>query len=107
MVSGIAGIAEVSVEGGLSSVTTTSTAATHTHDFVWAVRVSKITKGLFDKKWSQKTYSKGATFDMKQSETDIQRILSGEGLASSEILTIEASEAGLEQIVVPVDANVD
>ncbi|KAH7460576.1 hypothetical protein FOMA001_g19521 [Fusarium oxysporum f. sp. matthiolae] len=104
---GVAGFADVSVEGISSSATSTSTAAKHTHDFVWAVRLSKITKGLFDKKWSQKTYSKGATFDMKKSETDIESILSDEGLAPSEILTVGADEAGLEHIVVPVDANAD
>ncbi|KAM0550338.1 hypothetical protein ACHAPJ_009009 [Fusarium lateritium] len=100
---GVAGIAEVSVEGSFSSTTSTSTAANHTHDFVWAVRLSKITKGLFDNKWSKKAYSKGATFDMKESETDIQSILSGEGLTTTEVLTVEADEAGLDHIVVPVD----
>ncbi|KAF4447233.1 hypothetical protein F53441_9220 [Fusarium austroafricanum] len=96
---GVAGIAEVSVEGGFSSTTSTSTAAKHTHDFVWAVRLSKITKGLFDKKWSKKTYSRGATFDMKESETDIQTMLSDEGLMTTEVLTVEADEAGLEHIL--------
>lgn len=102
--SGIGGVAEVSVDTGFSSTTSTSTAAKQTHDFVWAVRLSKITKGLFDKKWSKKTYSRGATFSMKEYETDIESRLSEECLTTTQLLTIEADETGPEHIVVPVDA---
>ncbi|KAF5963527.1 hypothetical protein FCOIX_13805 [Fusarium coicis] len=102
---GVAGIAEASVEGGFSSETSSSIAAKHTHDFVWAVRLSKITKGLFDKKWSKKTYSRGATFGMKQSETDIESTLADEGATISEVLTIDADEDGPEHIVLPVDVT--
>ncbi|KAI8687183.1 hypothetical protein LRP88_13441 [Fusarium phalaenopsidis] len=105
---GVAGIAEASVQGGFSSATSTSTSAKNTHDFVWAVRLSKITKGLFDKKWSRKTYSKGATFDMKETETHahIQSILLDEGLADSEVFMIDDDddEAGLRNIVIPVQS---
>ncbi|KAJ4137973.1 hypothetical protein NW754_000377 [Fusarium falciforme] len=102
---GVAGIAELSVQGGFSSATSTSTSAKNTHDFVWAVRLSKITKGLFDKKWSRKTYSKGATFDMKETDTHahIESILLDEGLADSEVFMIDDDddEAGLGNIVIP------
>ncbi|KAG4263048.1 hypothetical protein FPRO04_13285 [Fusarium proliferatum] len=101
---GIGGVAEVSVDTGFSSTTSTSTAAKQTHDFVWAVRLSKITKGLFDKKWSKKTYSRGAAFSMKEYETDIESRLSEECLTTTQLLTIEADETGPEHIVVPVDA---
>ncbi|KAM6533250.1 hypothetical protein FALCPG4_006258 [Fusarium falciforme] len=102
---GVAGIAELSVQGGFSSATSTSTSAKNTHDFVWAVRLSKITKGLFDKKWSRKTYSKGATFDMKETDTHahIESILLDEGLTDSEVFMIDDDddEAGLGNIVIP------
>ncbi|KAF5966270.1 hypothetical protein FBULB1_11734 [Fusarium bulbicola] len=102
---GIAGIAEISVDSSFSSTTSTSTAAKHTHDFVWAVRLSKITKGLFDKKWSKKTYSRGATFNMKDTGTDIESMLCEEGLTTTQLLTIEADETGPEHFVVPVDTT--
>lgn len=106
LTSGVIGIAEVSVQGGFSLATSTSTSAKNTHDFVWAVRLSKITKGLFDKKWSKKTYSKGATFDMKESDTHIESVLLDEGLENSEVFIID-DEAGLGNIVVPEDAIVN
>ncbi|KAJ4315181.1 hypothetical protein N0V84_008515 [Fusarium piperis] len=103
---GLTGIAEVSAQGGFSSTTSISTSAKNTHDFVWAVRLSKITKGLFDKKWSKKTYSKGATFDMRQSDPHIESVLLDEGLENSEVFIID-DEAGLGNIVVPEDAIVN
>ncbi|KAH7275682.1 hypothetical protein MRS44_006123 [Fusarium solani] len=100
---GVAGIAEVSVQGGFSSATSTSTSAKNTHDFVWAVRLSKITKGLFDKKWSKKTYSQGATFDMEERGRSIESILLDEGLEDSEVFMMDNDddEAGLGNIVIP------
>ncbi|RSL85897.1 hypothetical protein CDV31_016488 [Fusarium ambrosium] len=96
---GVTGIAEVSVQGGFSSSTSTSTSAKNTHDFIWAVRLLKITKGLFDKKWSPKTYTKGATFDMNERAKDIESILLEEGLEDSEVfMTVDDDEA---DIVIP------
>ncbi|KAL2692042.1 hypothetical protein Neosp_002445 [[Neocosmospora] mangrovei] len=99
---GVAGIAEASVQGGFSSGTSTSTSAKNTHDFVWAVRLSKISKGLFDKKWQKKTYSEGATFDMEERGRSIESMLLDEGLEDSELFMIDDDdEAGLGNIVVP------
>lgn len=99
-VSGVAGIAEASVQGGFSSATSTSTSAKNTHDFIWAVRLSKITKGLFDKKWSKKTFSEGATFDMQERGRSIESILLDEGLEDSEVFMIDG-EPDLGHIVIP------
>ena len=65
------------------------------------MRLSKITKGLFDKKWSKKTYSQGATFDMEERGRSIESILLDEGLADSEVLMIEDGEPDLGHIVIP------
>lgn len=65
------------------------------------MRLSKITKGLFDKKWSKKTYSQGATFDMEERGRSIESILLDEGLAVSEVLMIEDGEPDLGHIVIP------
>lgn len=77
--------------------------ATYAHDFVWAVRLSKITKGFFDKVWTQKTFSKGATFNMNEgpeSVENIKHILLDEGLRSNEVYAIDSEEGGDEIIVV-------
>ncbi|KPM38486.1 hypothetical protein AK830_g8088 [Neonectria ditissima] len=100
---GVTSIAEASIEGGISSGTSVSMSTEYTHDFVWAVRLSKITKGLFDKKWSQKTFSKGATFDMSEgsgSKEDLEAALSDEGLLNSQVLSVDSSEGGHEVFVI-------
>ncbi|EEU40416.1 uncharacterized protein NECHADRAFT_76657 [Fusarium vanettenii 77-13-4] len=106
---GVAGIAEASVQGGFSSGTSTSTSAKNTHDFVWAVRLSKITKGLFDKKWSNKTFSEGATFNMEKRGRSIESILLDEGLEDCEVFMMENDddEVSLGNIVVPPSAIVN
>jgi hypothetical protein len=43
---------------------------THTNDFVWAVRLAKIHKGIFHKDWSVSTYTKRATFGAGEDEID-------------------------------------
>ena len=67
------------------------------------MRLSKITKGLFDKKWSKKTYSQGATFDMEERGRSIESILLDEGLEDSEVFMMENDddEANLGNIVIP------
>lgn len=87
------------MQGGVSSSTSISTSAKNTHDFIWAVRLLKITKGLFDKKWSPKTYTKGATFDMKERAQDIESILLEEGLEDSEVFMTDDHDGG--DIVIP------
>lgn len=97
---GILGITDVSIESSVTSATSTSTSASNSHDFVWAVRLSKITKGLFDKNWSRKTYAKGAVFGMKEKESDFKTVFADEGLTTSEVFTIGGNEDGMEYLVV-------
>ncbi|KAL6412127.1 hypothetical protein AUP68_04510 [Ilyonectria robusta] len=100
---GVAGITEVTIDGGLSSGQSVSISATYAHDFVWAVRLSKITKGFFDKVWTQKTFSKGATFNMDEGPEgveNIKNILLDEGLPSNEVYAIDSEEEGDEIIIV-------
>ncbi|PHH68808.1 hypothetical protein CDD82_262 [Ophiocordyceps australis] len=84
--------------GGVSSDKSTSISVKYVNDFVWALRLSKITKGLIDKTWSHKTYSRGATFDMNASEPDVKSILLSEGLTDCEIWSIKGDQ--VENIVV-------
>lgn len=67
------------------------------------MRLSKITKGFFDKVWTQKTFSKGATFNMDEGPEgveNIKNILLDEGLPSNEVYAIDSEEEGDEIIIV-------
>jgi hypothetical protein len=79
--SGFAGIAEVAIEGGVSTentVSSISSTAQQTTDFVWAVRLAKISKGFLDRKWTHDVFSRGATFglgqDMKMGEHIVEAL---------------------------------
>lgn len=49
-------------------------------DFVWAVRLTKISKGIFDSRWSVETFSEGATFGTEQTLHSVEKLLSDEGV---------------------------
>jgi hypothetical protein len=55
---------------------------THINDFVWAVRLAKIHKGVLRKDWSVSTYTKRATFGTGEDAVDVAAVLSNEGFAN-------------------------
>jgi len=57
-------IAEARVNGSISSDGCISSSAQKVTDFVWAIRLAKISKGLLDREWFHETFSKGATFGL-------------------------------------------
>ncbi|KAJ3562790.1 hypothetical protein NPX13_g8433 [Xylaria arbuscula] len=62
-VSGIAGLsAGVDVSGSKGS-----SSSQEADDFIFAIRVAKVTKGVLDKSWSWGTLSEGATFGTRES----------------------------------------
>ncbi|KAH8897706.1 hypothetical protein GQ53DRAFT_742635 [Thozetella sp. PMI_491] len=76
-------------ESGLSS------SAKKTSDFVWAVRLAKITKGVVDRLWRFSTVSSGATFSNEE-EAPARRIteaLEAEDLGSLEIPALDVTES--------------
>lgn len=93
--SGVSGVAEANLEGGILNNTSTSATATHENDLIWAVRLCKVTKGLLDKIWTHKTFSKGATFGMEDGEDlleSVLNVLSEEDLDFKGILGIQSSQ---------------
>ncbi|KLO98308.1 uncharacterized protein FFB20_06319 [Fusarium fujikuroi] len=53
----------------------------HPGDFIWAIRLAKIHKGLLAKDWSVDPYTKRATFAAgDESELNVASVLHGEGL---------------------------
>ena len=68
-------LAETGLHAGRSREVGFSSFAQKTSDFVWAVRLAKITKGLLDKQWSHETYSSGATFGLSEESEDFQQLV--------------------------------
>ena len=66
-----------------SSPTEVYSTTQKTTDFVWALRLTKISKGFIDRKWSPEPFSKGATFGLGGSDAEpgkhIIEALEGEG----------------------------
>lgn len=64
-------------------------------DFVWAIRLAKISRGLIDRSWSFHTLSSGATFDLSvasKSKTDIEDLLALDGLSGHEVVPNSKAE---------------
>lgn len=57
-------------------------------DFVWAVRLAKISKGFLDREWSYSTFSKGATYGLEDGK-GVTESLSKEGIRGAELITAD------------------
>ncbi|RYC64981.1 hypothetical protein CHU98_g1181 [Xylaria longipes] len=84
----IPGIVEASVEITSKLEASNSTIAQKRSDFVWAIRLAKISKGLLDAEWSHSTYSKGASFGVGDRDigSEIVGALIAEGIDGVEKL---------------------
>jgi hypothetical protein len=85
----VSDVAKVRFEASISREDRFSISAGKTTDFVWAVRLTKISKGILDKKWSYRVLTKGATFGVKEDQAQkehVQQVLSEEGLSNVETI---------------------
>jgi hypothetical protein len=88
-------MAEVGFDVSVSNETEVSSTALKTTDFVWALRLAKISKGLIDRQWSHETYSSGATFGLDDEADTSQQIvdaLQGEGLEGIEKVNVQVAD---------------
>jgi hypothetical protein len=88
-------IAEVGFDVSVSNETEVSSTARKTTDFVWALRLAKISKGLIDRQWSHETFSSGATFGLDDEADTGQQIvdaLQGEGLEGLEKVDVQVED---------------
>jgi hypothetical protein len=88
-------MAEVGFDVSVSNETEVSSTALKTTDFVWALRLAKISKGLIDRQWSHETYSSGATFGLDDEAVTGQQIvdaLQGEGLEGIEKVNVQVAD---------------
>ncbi|KAK2023034.1 hypothetical protein LX32DRAFT_628892 [Colletotrichum zoysiae] len=59
-------------------------------DFVWAVRLAKVHKGLVMKDWSVNPYTKKATFNNADGKVDVEETLSAEGVKAFRVFEDDA-----------------
>jgi hypothetical protein len=79
----------------VSSETGSSSTGQKATDFVWALRLAKISKGFIDKEWSHQTFSKGATFGLDDEAgrgNQIVQTLEAEGLKGLEEVNIKPDD---------------
>jgi hypothetical protein len=66
-------------------------------DFIWAVRLTKISKGLFSRTWGKETFKEGATFNLGDDQADplsTNEALAKEGLEMSDVVIYECGNQG-------------
>lgn len=80
----------------ISPETRVSSTAQKTTDFVWALRLAKISKGFIDREWSHETFSKGATFGLDDDRVELGKqiieALEGEGLRGLEKVNVKPDD---------------
>ncbi|CAG1967415.1 unnamed protein product [Fusarium graminearum] len=79
-------VGAASGEGHLNKHSGHSLSGTSVTDFVWAIRLARISKNLGDvilgKDWSMVTETKGATFAPRNNEVDVAEVVAREGMTS-------------------------
>jgi hypothetical protein len=78
----------VGVNAGFESAQDASMTAegTHTNDFVWAVRLAKIHKGILSKNWSMQTSTQKATFGGDEPDIDVKGTVTMEGVKDFKVV---------------------
>ncbi|KAL2692429.1 hypothetical protein Neosp_002838 [[Neocosmospora] mangrovei] len=77
-------VAGVSAEGNLMNDTKQSSSGSSVTDFVWAIRLAKLSKTfgqvILQRDWSMITESEGATFEPGDDEVDVADVVAREGM---------------------------
>ncbi|KAK4184095.1 hypothetical protein QBC35DRAFT_392405 [Podospora australis] len=91
---GFSGFAEAHNNTGVSRETQTGSSQESMSDFVWAVRLEKITKGIFDRTRSKsRYYSKGAAFGLPQAgQLGIDDVLTEVGIDAEQVDLLEGEK---------------
>jgi len=101
----VQGAADISASAERAKDTSTKQSWTKASDFVWAVRLTKIKKGLFedDDNWKMETAAKGATFSKgsgNDTEAKVEGDLVAEGLDLARDVTVLKDEGG-DFVIIP------
>ncbi|KAK1636102.1 hypothetical protein BDP81DRAFT_450045 [Colletotrichum phormii] len=79
-------IASIRAEPNVARSKDMTTAAEKQSDFVWAIRLAKVRKGILMKDWSVGPYTNKATFNDREDEVDVEQIVSAEGVTPTRVL---------------------
>jgi hypothetical protein len=72
-------------------------------DFVWAIRLSEVSKGFFSSEMSQKVVTKGTVLAPSSDKVDIKAVLTEEGLGWEDVQTLEVFKGVEQQFLVTMD----
>ncbi|WYZ41191.1 hypothetical protein EsH8_V_000086 [Colletotrichum jinshuiense] len=89
MGSGYSGVVDAAVRADVSKESEVSISAQSVSDFVWSVRLAKISrKGIFDRRWHFETFSDGATYGTESEDAPdtIMKCLLQEGIEKDNIV---------------------
>lgn len=79
------------------------TSARHITDFVWAVRLTEVSKRLVSSDLSQKVVTKGTVFAPGPAEVDLLAALREEGLDGQDMNPIEVFSDGNQQVFLTME----
>ncbi|KAK8104730.1 uncharacterized protein PG998_011763 [Apiospora kogelbergensis] len=86
-------IAEAGIGLGAGRSISSSQSASQWTDFVWAIRLAKVSQGLLDRSWSHATVFKGATLGLEETPNDAE----GRAAGVVEELAREGLEIGSQK----------
>ncbi|KAM3079613.1 hypothetical protein ACMFMG_006025 [Clarireedia jacksonii] len=79
------------------------TSGQHINDFIWAIRLSEVSKSLFVSDLSQKIVTKGTVFAPHSDKVDIKAVLAKDGLDEENVHTLEVFKGDEQQFLVAID----
>ncbi|KIM96503.1 hypothetical protein OIDMADRAFT_170236 [Oidiodendron maius Zn] len=90
---------------GISSEGCISSSAQKVTDFVWAIRLAKISKGLLNREWFHETFSEGATFGLGEEVNQGQQIL--KALESEGLQGFERVNVAIDDVIFVAQENLE
>jgi hypothetical protein len=79
----------------ITDKTTQNTASSGASDFVFAVRLAKINKGLLQTDWSVETFTRKAVFGADEEKVDVAAVVKTEGLDVLQVIEDSDSDCAI------------
>ncbi|EHK17751.1 uncharacterized protein TRIVIDRAFT_160754 [Trichoderma virens Gv29-8] len=78
-------------------------AGRYLNDFVWAIRLTEVSKILFGSDLSQKVVRKGTVFAPGSDNVDVMAVMAKEGLEGGDIHALEVSNRGQQEFLIAIN----
>lgn len=79
------------------------TSGHYVNDFVWAFRLTEVSKGLFSSDPSAKVVTKGTVFAPGSDNVDVNLVLAEEGLGGDDVHALEVFKGDEQQFLVTME----